>query len=86
MKTNQVESLQLHGVGEPPAVRAPGGRVIHDPRGNARWDWAVSTGVLAKKTVAELLNTLGVPTLAIDRELELATPAGDPYNRCGRRA
>lgn len=86
MKTNQAETLQLRESGEQPAVRTPGGRVIHDLRGNARWDWAVSTGVLASKTVAELLNTLGVPALAIDRELELAVPAGDPYNRCGRRA
>ncbi len=86
MKTNQVETLKLCEVGEPPMVRVPGGRVIHDVRGNARWDWAVSTGVLAKKTVAELMNTLDVPALAIDGELELAGPTGDPYNRCGRRA
>jgi hypothetical protein len=32
------------------------------------------------------MNTLDVPSLAIDGELELAGPAGDPYNRCGRRA
>lgn len=84
MKTNQVETLRLCEVGEQPVGHAPGGRVIHDVRGNARWDWAVSTGVLATKTVAELMNTLDVPALAI--EGELAAPAGDPYNRCGRRA
>jgi len=86
MKMNQIEALRLREVGEQPAAYAPGGRVIHDGRGNARWDWAVSTGVLATKTVAELMNTLDVPSLAIDGELELAGPAGDPYNRCGRRA
>ena len=84
MKTNQVEQLRLCEVGEQPAVRVAGGRVIHDVRGNARWDWAVSTGVLARKTVAELINTLDVPALAV--EGELVAPAGDPYNRCGRRA
>jgi len=86
MKMNQIETLRLREVGEQPPAYAPGGRVIHDGRGNARWDWAVSTGVLATKTVAELMNTLDVPSLAIDGELELAGPAGDPYNRCGRRA
>jgi hypothetical protein len=84
MKTNQVETLRLCEVGEQPLARATGGRVTHDVRGNARWDWAVSTGVLATKTVAELMNTLDVPSLAV--EAELAGPTGDPYNRCGRRA
>jgi len=86
MKTNHVETLRLCEIGEQPTALPVGGRVVHDVRGNARWDWAVSTGVLAKKTVAELMNTLDVPTLAIEGELELAGPAGDPYNRCGRRA
>ena len=86
MKTNQIETLRLCEVGEQSTARDPGGRVIHDGRGNARWDWAVSTGVLATKTVAELMNTLDVPSLAIEGELELAGPTGDPYNRCGRRA
>ena len=86
MKTNQIETLRLCEVGEQPTSYAAGGRVIHDGRGNARWDWAVSTGVLATKTVAELMNTLDVPSLAIDGELELAGPTGDPYTRCGRRA
>lgn len=86
MKTNQIETLRLCEVGEQPLAHAPGGRVVHDVRGNARWDWAVSTGVLAKKTVAELMNTLGVPALAIEGELDLAGPTCDPYNRCGRRA
>jgi hypothetical protein len=84
MKMNQVETLSLCEIGEQPMARAPGGRVIHDVRGNALWDWAVSTGVLAKKTVAELMNTLDVPALALDGEL--AGPAGDPYTSCGRRA
>ena len=84
MKTNQIETLRLCEVGEQPMVRAPGGRVTHDVRGNARWDWAVSTGVLATKTVADLMSTLDVPTLAV--EGEVAGLTGDPYNRCGRRA
>ena len=85
MKTNQVETLRLCELGEQPIGRAPGGRVVHDGRGNARWDWAVSTGVLAKKTIAELMSTLDVPALALDGDLE-AGWAHDPYNSCGRRA
>jgi hypothetical protein len=47
----------------------------------------VSTAVLAKKSVAELMTTLDVPALKLDGEIGLAEErAGDPYNRCGRRA
>lgn len=85
MKTNHVETLRLCEIGEQPAAHPIGGRVIHDVRGNARWDWAVSTGVLAKKTIAELMRTLDVPALALDGDVE-AGRASDPYNSCGRRA
>jgi hypothetical protein len=85
MKTNHVEMLRLCEVGEQPKPLAPGGRVIHDVRGNARWDWAVATGVLATKTFAELINTLDVPALALDGDLDMGW-ASDPYNSCGRRA
>ncbi len=84
MKTNHVETLRLCEVGEQPMVRAPGGRVVHDLRGNARWDWAVTTAVLAKKTIADLISTLDIPALTID-EVD-ASKANDPYNSCGRRA
>jgi hypothetical protein len=85
MKTNAVETLRLSEVGEQHAARTLGGRVIHDVRGNAKWDWAVSTAVLAKKSVAELMNTLDVPALTVDGGLA-EERTGDPYNRCGRRA
>ena len=85
MKTNHVEMLRLCEVGEQPKSISPGGRVIHDVRGNARWDWAVATGVLATKTFAELINTLDVPALALDGDVEIGR-ASDPYNSCGRRA
>lgn len=74
MKTNQVETLRLCEIGEQPVVGAPGGRVIHDVRGNARWDWAVSTGVLATKTVAEPMNTRDVPALAMEPRGNLNDP------------
>jgi hypothetical protein len=62
--------------------RAHGGKVVHDLRGNAIWDWAVATGVLAGTKSAELLRLLDNPMLAIEGGGELAGEwAGDPYNR-----
>jgi hypothetical protein len=68
-----------------PAARAAdtqGGKVIHDARGNAVWDWAVATGVLAGAKSAELLRMLDDPALALEGECALDHDwAGDPYNR-----
>ena len=64
----------------------PRGKVVHDPRGNAVWDWAISTGVLAQKTVGELISTLHAPD-SLELEPEPAPAqgfAGDPYNRSVR--
>jgi hypothetical protein len=63
---------------------APLGKVIHDDRGNAIWDWAIETGVLAKATAAELARTLANPFVL---ELEVSDASdwsGDPYNRSQR--
>jgi hypothetical protein len=66
------------------------GRVIHDPRGNAVWDWAIETGVLAKATVAELIKSLvenHAQPQPIVLELQADEPArgsGDPYNSLRR--
>ncbi|HXY96327.1 MAG TPA: hypothetical protein VEH00_05075 [Steroidobacteraceae bacterium] len=59
------------------------GKVVHDSRGTAVWNWDVATGVLAQKTVAELITTLDAPgVLGLETD---AAPAqdwsGDPYNR-----
>jgi hypothetical protein len=64
-----------------PASRV--GRVIHDSRGNAVWDWAIETGVLAKTTAAELLRSLAAPMpLVLEVETERSAGwCGDPYNR-----
>jgi hypothetical protein len=59
-----------------------GGRVTHDPRGTAVWDWAVATGVLAGSKRADLLQMLDNPMLELADEPELAAGwQGDPYNR-----
>lgn len=60
------------------------GRVTHDIKGNAVWDWAIATGVLAKASVNELLTALtGTTYLALeDGGHPVAGEwAGDPYNR-----
>lgn len=59
------------------------GKVIHDPRGNAIWDWTIETAVLAHATVDELLNRLIDPVaLGLERDAERnASWSGDPYNR-----
>jgi hypothetical protein len=65
-----------------PQKDAPG-KIVHDSRGNARWDWAIDTGVLARKTASELLQSLDEPgRLALEAEGN-GTPewSGDPYNR-----
>lgn len=68
------------------SIKRLSGKVVHDSRGTAVWDWDVATGVLAKKTVAELITTLDTPgILGLEGE---PTPrrdwAGDPYNRSDR--
>ena len=58
------------------------GRVVHDHRGNAIWDWAIETGVFAKATADELLRTLADPApFALEIETERGGWSGDPYNR-----
>lgn len=59
------------------------GRVIHDSRGNAVWQWGVATGVFARIKSGELLSMLEDPTLALEGEAAATTGewAGDPYNR-----
>ena len=76
-----------HAVGASARVDAKestgNGRVVHDSRGNAVWQWGVATGVFARIKSAELLNMLEDPTLSLEGEASLTTGewAGDPYNR-----
>jgi len=60
------------------------GRVKHDSRGNAVWDWGVATGVFARIKSTDLLHMLENPTLALEGECAVNAAgdwAGDPYNR-----
>jgi len=65
------------------ASTAGNGKVVHDSRGNAVWQWGVATGVFARIKSAELLNMLADPTLTLEGEAPLTAGewAGDPYNR-----
>jgi hypothetical protein len=62
------------------------GRITHDPRGTAVWDWAIATGVLAKATTEQLLSALGdASTLSLEPSREPCNGwSGDPYNRSKR--
>jgi hypothetical protein len=94
MLKNSLKSNSLSETGSVPmgsvsaasvgSSRDGGGRVKHDSRGNAVWDWGVATGVFARFKSADLLNMLENPTLALEGECGVSAAddwAGDPYNR-----
>ena len=64
------------------------GRVRHDDRGNAVWDWALDTGVFAATSSSALIRRLDVADLKMQESPGLALAAagrdagggGDPYN------
>ena len=65
------------------------GRIVHDDRGNAVWDWLKETGRIAIESTSRLLRKLELPELKVedkkDEELRLEsdreTGGGyDPYN------
>jgi hypothetical protein len=68
----------------------PSGRVLHDDRGNAVWDWLKETGRNAIGTTSRLLKKLELSHLKVeekkDEELRIQEdrdPGGgyDPYNQ-----
>ena len=83
MSTSRRHELKLVSSNEE-SVRS--GKVTHDSRGNAIWDWDIATGVLARKSVAELLTSLEAPeVLSLDTEPDQSRDwSGDPYNRAVR--
>lgn len=83
MSKNQIICTSEDNVRVARSATAHLGRVVHDPRGNAVWDWAIETGVLAQTTVNELLSKLVEPLpMALELDADgTAHWAGDPYNR-----
>jgi hypothetical protein len=78
----------------PAAPRSgPSGRVRHDERGVAVWDWAVATGEFATLSQSAALKKLSIGDLEIqdhnpgDLRLEVSGRdiggGGDPYNQRG---
>jgi hypothetical protein len=75
------------------APSGPSGRVRHDERGMAVWDWAVATGEFATLSATNMLRKLDVDDLAIEETQRTAKPmepvgrdqggGGDPYNTRG---
>jgi hypothetical protein len=75
------------------ASSRPSGRVRHDERGMAVWDWAVATGEFATLSSTNVMQKLDPGTLAIEetqRSRKAIAPlgrdqggGGDPYNTRG---
>ena len=58
------------------------GKVVHDPRGTAVYDWNVETGVFAAMDATDLLDILDNPGLALEGDTgPIPEWSGDPYNR-----
>ena len=71
------------------------GKVVHDARGNAVWDWLKETGRIAIESTTRLLRKLEAPELkmedAQDEELRIMPDDGkcagggyDPYNQTNK--
>jgi hypothetical protein len=73
------------------APEASRGRVVHDSRGNAVWQWVKDTGRHAIESTSALLKKLEVPELKVqdhkDDELRLEddVDAGGGYDPYGTR-
>jgi len=66
------------------------GRIVHDERGNAMWDWLAETGRTLIDSTSRLLRRLEVPELKVEEEaepqlqLEADRDAGGGYDPYGR--
>jgi hypothetical protein len=84
---------QARGSVDMPKPGAPAGRVRHDDRGMAVWDWAVATGEFSTLSATNVMRKLDLGGLEIEqtqREMKAMKPVGrdqggggDPYNTRG---
>ena len=79
----------VHSAGKPAAPGEPSGRVTHDERGNAIWDWLKETGRNAIESTTRMLKKLECSELKVEdtqeHDLRLMPDAKtggyDPYNQ-----
>jgi len=101
LRRAESEKEQAAKAGEPtgdtgnmPRGAGPSGRVRHDERGMAVWDWAVATGEFATLSATRAMKKLQVADLKIDETVKKPAlsleKAGrdqgggfDPYNQRG---
>ena len=78
--------------GEPRQAQPTTGKVVHDERGNAVWDWLKQTGRNAIESTTRMLRKLEAPELQVEQpaeeELRIQPDSGnssgggyDPYNQ-----
>jgi hypothetical protein len=76
--------------GQPAAAPRPSGKVVHDDRGNAVWEFIAQTSRICIEATSRLLKKLETPELKIedtqDKELRVMPEPGkgagyDPYNQ-----
>lgn len=91
-RTTPGSSKPAPAPGSPSAARGTAGRVIHDERGNAVWDWVKDTARIAIDSTSRLLRRLEVPELKVEdtreQELRIETDRDggggyDPYGGSG---
>ena len=75
---------------DPAAQQGSSGRVVHDSRGNAVWQWVKDTGRQAIESTSALLKKLEVPELKVEDQkdknelrLEDEVNPGGGYNPYG---
>jgi hypothetical protein len=78
------------GATAPASKEGSRGRIVHDERGNAVWDWLKETGRIAIESTSRLLRKLEMPELKVEDKkdeglrLESDRDSGggyDPYNQ-----
>jgi hypothetical protein len=60
---------------ESPVTSHKSGRVKHDERGNAIWEWAMNTGALVVESATQKLKKLDNPTLSLVDDVLPPRPA-----------
>jgi hypothetical protein len=101
LRRNEAEIAQIPGAVPKDAIPEkflqsdrPAGRVRHDERGMAVWDWAVASGEFAALSATNMMKKLSIDDLKIEETQTalraLAQPVGrdaagggDPYNQRG---